>query len=122
MNDIGVRCLPYPRKNSTIRELIAWFETEIKALPQATAKANKNFLVYCIVGVLKMLQGPTQCRQVGGLVPYLVFMPKPCTHRMYDPGSIVQLIRQKVFTDNQMSRIKYNDYISNVSKDYDCSQ
>jgi hypothetical protein len=28
----------------------------------------------------------------------------------------------KVFTDNQMSLIKYNYYISNVSKDYDDSQ
>jgi hypothetical protein len=28
----------------------------------------------------------------------------------------------KVFTDNQMSRIKYNYYISNVSKDYGDSQ
>jgi predicted HAD superfamily Cof-like phosphohydrolase len=28
----------------------------------------------------------------------------------------------KVFTDNQMSRIKYNYHISNVSKDYDDSQ
>jgi hypothetical protein len=28
----------------------------------------------------------------------------------------------KVFTDNQMSRIKYNYYIGNVSKDYDDSQ
>jgi hypothetical protein len=28
----------------------------------------------------------------------------------------------KVFSDNQMSRIKYNYYISNVSKDYDDSQ
>jgi hypothetical protein len=28
----------------------------------------------------------------------------------------------KVFTDNQMSRIKYNYYINNVSKDYDDSQ
>jgi hypothetical protein len=27
----------------------------------------------------------------------------------------------KVFTDNQMSRIKYNYYINNVSKDYDDS-
>jgi hypothetical protein len=27
----------------------------------------------------------------------------------------------KVFTENQMSRIKYNYYISNVSKDYDDS-
>jgi hypothetical protein len=28
----------------------------------------------------------------------------------------------KVFTDNQMLQIKYNYYISNVSKDYDDSQ
>jgi hypothetical protein len=28
----------------------------------------------------------------------------------------------KVFPDKQMSRIKYNYYISNVSKDYDDSQ
>jgi hypothetical protein len=28
----------------------------------------------------------------------------------------------KVLTDNQMSQIKYNYYISNVSKDYDDSQ
>jgi anthranilate/para-aminobenzoate synthase component II len=29
---------------------------------------------------------------------------------------------QKVSTDNQMSRIKFNYYINNVSKDYDGSQ
>jgi hypothetical protein len=28
----------------------------------------------------------------------------------------------KVFTHNQMSRIKYNYYINNVTKDYDNSQ
>jgi hypothetical protein len=49
-------------------------------------------------------------------------MPKPDTHRMHDPGSIVPHIRPKVFTDNQMSRIKYNSYKNNVSKDYDDSQ
>jgi hypothetical protein len=41
---------------------------------------------------------------------------------MHDPGSIVPHIRAKVFTDNQMSQIKYNYYINNVSKDYDDSQ
>jgi hypothetical protein len=30
--------------------------------------------------------------------------------------------RPKVFIDNQMSRINYNYYINNVSKDYDDSQ
>jgi hypothetical protein len=49
-------------------------------------------------------------------------MPKPCTHRMYDPGSIVPHIRPKVLTDNKKSQIKYNYYINNVSKDYDDSQ
>jgi hypothetical protein len=51
-------------------------------------------------------------------------MPKPSTHRMHDPRSIVPRIRPKVFTDNQMSRIKYNYYyyINIVSKDYDDSQ
>jgi hypothetical protein len=34
-----------------------WFDEEIKALPNEIAKANKNFLVYCLVGVLKMLHG-----------------------------------------------------------------
>jgi hypothetical protein len=41
---------------------------------------------------------------------------------MHDPGSIVPHIRPKVFTNNQMSRIKYNYYINSVSKDYDDSQ
>jgi hypothetical protein len=46
-------------------------------------------------------------------------MLKLSTHRMHDPGSIVPHIRPKVFTDNQISRIKHNYYISSVSKDYD---
>jgi hypothetical protein len=42
---------------------------------------------------------------------------------MHDPGSIVPYIWPKVFTDNQMSRIKYDYYsINNVSKDYDGTQ
>jgi hypothetical protein len=61
-------------------------------------------------------------RPHGGCMSYPIFMPKPCNHRMYDPGSIVPHIRQKVFTYIQMSRIKYNYYINNVSKDYDDNQ
>jgi hypothetical protein len=53
---------------------------------------------------------------------YPIFMLKPCTHRMHDPESIVPHIRPKVFTDSQMSWIKYDYYIINVSKDYDDSQ
>jgi hypothetical protein len=36
------------------------------------------------------------------VLSYPVFMPKPSTHRMQDPGSIVPHIRPKVHTDNQM--------------------
>jgi hypothetical protein len=53
------------------------------------------------------------------LLSYLVFMPKLSTHRMHDSGSIVPHIWTKVFTDIQMSRIMYNHYINNVSRDYD---
>jgi hypothetical protein len=57
------------------------------------------------------------------LMSYLVFMPKPGTHRMHDLRSIVPRIWPKVFTENQMSRIKYNYYyINSISKDYDDSQ
>jgi hypothetical protein len=42
---------------------------------------------------------------------------------MHNPGSIVPHIWLKMFTDNQMSHIKYNYYYTNsVSKDYDDSQ
>jgi hypothetical protein len=56
------------------------------------------------------------------LLSYPVFILKPSTHRMHDPGSIVPHKRPKVFTDNQMSRIKCNYYINSVSKDCDDSQ
>jgi hypothetical protein len=49
-------------------------------------------------------------------------MPKMSTHRLHDLGSIVPHIQPKVFTDIQMSWIKYNYYINNVYKDYDDSQ
>jgi hypothetical protein len=49
-------------------------------------------------------------------------MPKPCTHRMQDPGSIVPHIRPKVFIDNQKSQRKCNYYINKVSKYYDDPQ
>jgi hypothetical protein len=57
------------------------------------------------------------------LLSYPVFTPKSSTHRMHDLGLIVPYIRSKVFTDNQMPRIKYDYYyINSVSKDYDASQ
>jgi hypothetical protein len=57
------------------------------------------------------------------LLSYPIFIPKPSTHHMHDLGSIVPHVRPKVFTDNQMSQIKYDYYyINSVSKDYDDSQ
>jgi hypothetical protein len=57
------------------------------------------------------------------LVSYPNFTPKPSTHCMHDPGSIVPHIRPKGFRDNQMSQIKYDYYyINSFSKDYDDSQ
>jgi hypothetical protein len=41
---------------------------------------------------------------------------------MYAHDQLFCTYGQKVFTDNQMSRIKYNYYINNVSIDYDDSQ
>jgi hypothetical protein len=43
-----------------------WFDKEIQGLPDAIAKENKNFLVYCVIGVLKMLQGHAKCCHVDG--------------------------------------------------------
>jgi hypothetical protein len=51
------------------------------------------------------------------LLSYPIFMPKPSTHRMYAQDQLFHTYRQKVFIDNQLSRIKYNYYINNVSKD-----
>jgi hypothetical protein len=70
-------------------------------------------------------RGPTKCRptrpkDTGQEVSHPVFTPKPSTHRMQDPGSIVPYIRPKVFTEIQMSRIKYDYYyIKSVSKTED---
>jgi hypothetical protein len=77
--------------------------------------SNKHFCVR------SSSQGPT-FRSSQQQLSYPIFMPKPCTDRMHDSGSIVPHLWPKVITDNQMSWIKYNYYINNVSKDYDDSQ
>jgi hypothetical protein len=61
MNEIGGWCLPYPGKGSTIDEIVEWFDKEIWALLGAITKANKNFLCYCLVGVLRMLYENADC-------------------------------------------------------------
>jgi hypothetical protein len=40
---------------------------------------------------------------------------------MYGQDQLFHTYGQNVFTDNQISRIKYIYYINNVSKDYDDS-
>jgi hypothetical protein len=89
VNEIGVWCLLYPPKNSTIDKVITWFEKEIKALPSTILKANKNFVVYCLIRVLKMLQGHVQCRHVDGLDA----MMNSCDASILDeiPTNIVKL-------------------------------
>jgi hypothetical protein len=39
----------------------------------------------------------------GPPMSYPIFIPKPCTHYIHDPGSIVPHIWPKVSTDIQMS-------------------
>jgi hypothetical protein len=48
-------------------------------------------------------QDPIFNQVIAACVSYPVFTPKPSTHHMHDPGSIVLHIRPKVLTDNQMS-------------------
>jgi hypothetical protein len=63
------------------------------------------------------------CLKTGVHVSYPVFTPKPSTQRIHDTGSIVPHIQLKGFTNNQLSRIKYDYYyINSVSKEYDDSQ
>jgi hypothetical protein len=67
LNEVCAQCLRYPKKVSTIGDVVTWLEKEIRALPYAIENANKNFMVYCLIGVLKMLQGHTECRHINGL-------------------------------------------------------
>jgi hypothetical protein len=92
MNEIGVKCLPYPKKGSTISDIAAWFAKEIQALPNVIAEANKNFIVYCLVGVLKMLQEHAQCSCVKGLEPVMV----ACDGSIFNevPEDVVKLSTQ----------------------------
>jgi hypothetical protein len=67
MNEIGVRRLPYPGKGSAIGEIVEWFDKEIQALPGAIMKADKNFLCYCLAGVLTMLYENASSGHLEGL-------------------------------------------------------
>jgi hypothetical protein len=42
VNEIGMCCLSYPGKSSTIGEIVEWFNKEIQALPSVIFKANKK--------------------------------------------------------------------------------
>jgi hypothetical protein len=88
---------------------------------QMTFLPGRNFMVGVIVLHETIYDLQRKKSERCNLLSYPVFMPKPITHRMHDPGSIVPHIRPKVFTDNQMSRIEYNYCINSVSEDYDDS-
>jgi hypothetical protein len=66
VSEFGIGCLPYPGKNSPIGNIIGCFDNETKALPANIEKANKNFICYDIVGVLRMLYD-NSCRHIEGL-------------------------------------------------------
>jgi hypothetical protein len=51
----------------------------------------------------------------GDIIPD--FASKPSTHRMCAQYHLFHTHGHKVFTDNQMSQIKYIYYINSVSKD-----
>jgi hypothetical protein len=62
-----------------------------------------------LVGSHPLLVVPVSGQPRGAAVlSYPISVPIPSTHRMHDPGSIVPHIRSEVFTDHQMSQIKYN--------------
>jgi hypothetical protein len=49
---------------------------------------------------------------------YPILQEKPSTHRMCAQDHLFHTHGHKVFTDSQMSRVKYIYYRNNVSKDY----
>jgi hypothetical protein len=98
---------------------VEWFKELLIDLPMVT-KLVWTILLHCDNQSMITIVG--NAKENAKFLSYPVFMPKPSTHRINDPRSIVPYIWPKVFTDNHMSRIKYNYYISNVSKDYDDSQ
>jgi hypothetical protein len=55
VREFGAWCLPFPGRGSAIREIVGWFDKEIKSLPNTFVKANKNFMCYAVVCVLRML-------------------------------------------------------------------
>jgi hypothetical protein len=67
MNEISMRCLPHPRKGSTISEIVEWFDKEVGALLGAIMKANKNFLCYCLGGVIRMMYEHMNCNHLDRL-------------------------------------------------------
>jgi hypothetical protein len=66
VNENGVRCLPYPGKNSTIGKAAEWFDKEIQVLSVVIAK-TKKFLCYCLARVLRMLYHNANCSHIEGL-------------------------------------------------------
>jgi hypothetical protein len=94
VSEIGVRCFPYPGKSSTTGEFIAWFDKEIQEMLNTIAKAKKNFLVYCLVGVLKMLHENAGCHHLDELNAIMSL----CNASILDeiPNDIVKLIARIV--------------------------
>jgi hypothetical protein len=54
-------------KGSGIDEIVKWFHKKIHVLPGTITKVNKNFLCYCLAGVLRMLYKNACCGHLEGL-------------------------------------------------------
>jgi hypothetical protein len=48
-------------------EIVEWFDKEVQALPGVITKKNKNFLCYCLAGVLRMMYENASCGHLEGL-------------------------------------------------------
>jgi hypothetical protein len=89
MNEISTRCLMYPKKGSTIGAITAWFTQAIQALSDVIAKANQNFLVYCLIDILKMLQEHMRCSHVAGLEAIMIACDASIFHNV--PADILKI-------------------------------
>jgi hypothetical protein len=56
MNNFGAQCPHYPRKGSTISDIVRWIDGEVKSLSAMFARAKKIFAFYAIADILRMLQ------------------------------------------------------------------
>jgi hypothetical protein len=55
LGGLGAQCLPYPEKGALIRDIVKWFEGEVKSIPETFTQLNKNSVALALAGMLRML-------------------------------------------------------------------